>query len=131
MRVWIVIHARIAPRENHPPRIFGDFTVSGIKTDVQARRDFNHAAGHNQQQNQNSGRGAPDRITPEFNRAAAPAEQKETSRDQPAPALNLEPSQADLKQGGKYDLRCPDRLQNMQEQMQQQRSRNQDQSLGR
>lgn len=105
--------------------------MSDITTSVNLRGDFTRAAGQDQQQNQNSGRGAPDRITPEFNRAAAPAEQKETSRDQPAPALNLEPSQADLKQGGKYDLRSPDRLQNMQEQIQQQRSRNQDQSLGR
>ena len=107
--------------------------MSDITTSVNVRGDFTRAAGQEQQQNQNTGRGAPDRITitPEFNRAASQAQQKETSRDQPAPALNREPSAAALRQGGKYDLASADRAKGIEQQMQQQRSRNQDQSLGR
>ncbi len=99
-------------------------------TSVNLRGDFTRATGQEQQQNQNTGRGAPDRITPEFNRAAAGPE-KDPSRDQPVPALNREPSQAELKQGSKYDLANADRVKGIEQQMQQQRSRNQDQSLGR
>ena len=111
--------------------IFGVIAVSDITTSVNLRGDFTRATGQEQQQNQNTGRGAPDRVTPEFNRAAAQAPQKETSRDQPAPALNLEPSKADLQRGGKYDLANPDRVKGIGEQVQQQRARNQDLSLGR
>ena len=105
--------------------------MSDITTSVNVRGDFTRATGQEQQQNQNTGRGAPDRITPEFNRAASQSPQKETSREQPAPALNREPSQAELQQGGKYDLANADRAKGIEQQMQQQRSRNQDQSLGR
>lgn len=105
--------------------------MSDITTSVNLRGDFTRAAGQEQQQNQNTGRGTPDRITREFNRAAAHADQKETSRDQPAHALNREPSAAELQQGGKYDLANADRAKGIQQQMLQQRSRNQDQSLGR
>ena len=105
--------------------------MSDIKTTVDLRGDFTRATGQDQQQNQNTGRGAPDRVTPEFNRAAAGPSHTDPSRDQPVPALNREPSQADLQQGGKYDLANADRVKGIEQQMQQQRSRNQDQSLGR
>lgn len=61
--------------------------MSDIKTNADVKRDFNRASGQ-EQQGQNTSRGAPERIKPEFNHAAS--QQKAASQEKPAAVLKME-----------------------------------------
>ena len=104
--------------------------MSDITTSVNLGRDFTRAAGGQvQQEGQATDRGgSPEESTPEFNRVAS--QEEETSHENPEMALDREPSSAELKQGEGYDLRSHELGQKIQQDMQQQRSRGQDNSLG-